>query len=119
MALKSELMASGMSGAEANRLGLDGLATLTATGASQGAAAPLLSNFTNVNAGSGAGVILSQSHAMHCIINTTGGNVLIYPPVGGTINPSILAQNAAFTLTTGKTALIITGGTNFFANMSA
>lgn len=117
MALKSELMARGIAAGPAGALGLDALATLTALGSNQAGAAPLVSNCTNVNAGSGAGVIISQTHAMHAIINSSGGNVTLYPPVGSSINGGTV--NAGFTLTTGKTCLVFTAGTNFIANLSA
>jgi hypothetical protein len=90
---------------------------LTATGSTQATAAPLVSNCTNINAGSGNGVIISQDRAIHCLFNSSGGNVTLYPPVGSSINAS--AANAGFTLTTGKSAIVIPCGTTFMVNMSA
>lgn len=116
MALKGELMAGGMPAAQAGRLGLDTLATVTQAGNSQATALSLTSNCVNVTAGTG-GVIITQSHAMHCIANNSGANCIVYPPVGGTINGGTL--NAGFTLTTGKTLIVFTAGTNYIANMSA
>jgi|SRR6185312_6391187 len=117
MALKTELMARGIPAGPAGQLGLDALATLTAVGNSQATAAALVSNCTNINAGSGDGVIISQVHAVHALINSSGGNVTLYPPVGSSINGG--AANAGFTLTTGKTTLVFEAGTNYIAVQSA
>jgi len=116
MALKGELMASGMSAAEANKLGLDTFTAVTQAGSNQATALALTSNCVNVTAGTG-GVIITQSHAMHAIANNSGANCIVYPPVGGTINGGTL--NAGFTLSNGKTLLVFTAGTNYLANMSA
>ena len=116
MALKSELMARGIPAGPAGQLGLDGLATLSAAGSGQSSAAPLVSNCTNVNAGTG-GVIISQTHAMHAIINSSGSSITLYPPVGSSINGQ--SANAGFTITNGKTCLVFEAGPNFIANLSA
>lgn len=116
MALKGELMAAGMPAGQANKLGLDTFTAVTQTGSNQATALTLTSNCINVTAGTG-GVIMSQTHAMHAIANNSGANCIVYPPVGGTINGGTL--NAGFTLTTGKTLLVFTAGTNYLANMSA
>jgi hypothetical protein len=116
MALKGELMASGMPSGQANRLGLDTFTVVTQVGSSQATALSLTSNCVNVTAGTG-GVIITQTHAMHCIANNSGANCVVYPPLGGAINGGTV--NAGFTLTTGKTLIVFSAGLNFIANMSA
>jgi len=117
MALKTELMASSLPTAAASKLGFDAVANITATGGSQGAAAPLVSNFSIANAGSGAGVILTRTHEMFAVINTSGGNVTVYPQVGGQINGA--AANAGLVVGTGKQAIFIPCGLNWVGILSA
>ncbi len=116
MALKSELMASSMSAAEANKLGLDPMATVTQLGSTQATALVLAANCVNVTAGTG-GILLQSSQGMYYIANNAGANCIVYPPIGGTINGGTL--NAGFTLTTGKTLIVFSAGLNYLANMSA
>ena len=117
MALKSELMAAGMPVGQASKIGFDTPnITVAAAGANQAAATPLVSNFAIIASGSG-GVIINERHSMTCVFNNSGGAVNVYPPVGSSINAG--AANAAFSLSNGKSALIVSAGTNFMLNMSA
>lgn len=116
MALKGDLMASSLPAQAANKLGFDALTAFAAAGASQTTATTLTSNCANVSSGSG-GVIIGQPDGINVIVNTSGGAVNVYPPVGGTINGGTL--NAAFSLTNNKTLIVFSAGLNYIANMSA
>jgi hypothetical protein len=89
--------------------------SVTATGATQGTAYPIVKYFTNVTtAAAGTGLILpvpvSGSSATFVVKNNGGNNLAVYPPVGATINA--LAANTAFTVNTG-------GNSNTFRATSA
>jgi hypothetical protein len=114
MPLKSELMASGAAAALASKLGFDTPATVAAAGSGQSTAAVLASNFANVSSGSG-GVILSERLA--AVVNTSGGSINVYPPVGGSING--LAANTALAVGNNKQALFIQAGTQWVGILSA
>lgn len=116
MALKSDLMQSGVAAQLANKLGSDPLTTFAAAGNSQTTATTLSANTANITSGSG-GVIIGHVDEINLIVNNSGGAVNVYPPVGGTINGGTL--NAAFSLTNGKALIVFPAGTNFIANMSA
>lgn len=83
MGLKSEFMAVGMPGSQANRLGFDPVTSFTAAGTTQGTATVLTANNAVVSTPTvAAGVILGSAEQQFCIYNS-GPNVLsIYPPVG-------------------------------------
>jgi hypothetical protein len=116
MALKTELMAGGIPAAPASRIGFDLLANITATGAGQSTAAPLVSNFSNISAGTG-GVIIAQTHAEHLILNNSGSTITIYPPIGSFMNNG--SVNAGVTLTTTSRMLIKEAGQQFVTFTSA
>src|SRR6185437_2558533 len=117
MALKQELMASSLPWQAANKIGLDALTAFAAAGSTQATATALTSNCFNVSSGSGGGVILPANTEMFFGINSSGGNVTLYPPIGSSINGG--AVNSGFTMTTGKTVFGIPAGTNILVNMSA
>jgi len=117
MALKQELMASSLPWQAANKLGLDTLTAFAAAGSGQSTATALTSNCFNVSSGSGGGVILPANTELFVGVNSSGGNVTLYPPVGSAINGG--SVNAGFTMTTGKAVFGIPAGTNIIVNMSA
>ena len=116
MALKSELMASSLPAAAAGRLGFDTITNVVPAGNSQATATAMPSNFVNLTTGTG-GVIISQTQAMHLIINNSGANITIYPPVGSFINNGTV--NAGFVLNSTLRATVFTAGNQFFVNLSA
>lgn len=118
MALKDELMHSSLPAAAASKLGFDtGALTVTAAGSTQGGATTLVSNFSLVTGGSGGGVLINEKHAMTAVINNTGGNVTVYPPVGGSINA--LSANAGLVVGNGKQAIFVPAGLNWVGILSA
>lgn len=111
MALKSELMASGLSAALAQRLGFDPPANFTAAGSSQTTATLLTANHAIVTpTGASQGVIIGDAFQMWFIQNQSSGaqTISVYPPVGDTF--SGLSLNAAISVPTGKAAFIEPGG---------
>lgn len=116
MALKSDFMALGIAAAVAAKLGFDPLTVFAAAGSSQATATTLTANNSNITSGTG-GVIIGLPNETNLIMNNSGSNITVYPPVGGTINGGTL--NAGFTLTSAKSLRIDAAGTNYIANMSA
>jgi hypothetical protein len=117
MALKQELMASGLSAAAASKIGYDTPATnVAAAGTTQSTATPLISNFSIVASGAG-GVLLTELRAPTIVVNNSGAAVNVFPPVGCSINA--LAVNTAFSLTNGKQAQFTPAGVLFAGIMSA
>ena|SRR6185312_457337 len=116
MAQKQELMASSLPAAAANKLGFDALTTFTAAGGSQGAATALTSNCANINAGTG-GVILAANVEDKIGVNTSGGSITLYPPVGSAINGG--SANAGITIPNGKSYVANVVGTNIIVTVSA
>lgn len=114
MPLKSELMASGMSAAEASKLGLDPVAAFTAAGTTQATATVLSGNVANVTTSAiGAGVMVGFSREKNVVFNA-GPNVLtIYPPVGSTILGQ--AVNVGIQLAPSQTAILEGDGTTLVA----
>lgn len=120
MALKQELMASSLPGAAASKIGFDTpAAAVAAAGSTQGAATPLVSNFSIVTSGGAGGVIITEKHAptVVAVASGAGGTITVYPPVGGTINA--LAANAGFAVAISKQAMFIPAGLNWAAILSA
>lgn len=117
MALKADLMASSLPVAAASKLGFDapGLA-VAAAGASQSTATVLVSNFSIVSSGAG-GVLVNERFSMSAVINTSGGSLNVYPPVGGSING--LSANTAFAVGNNKQVLLFPAGLNWIAILSA
>jgi hypothetical protein len=107
VALKSELMASGMSAALAQKLGWDPPTNFSAAGSSQTTATLLTANHAVINGGSG-GVIIGDAVQMWFVQNGLGGNLVVYPPVGD--NFSGLSVNTGITVPTTKALSIEPGG---------
>lgn len=120
MALKQELMASSLPAAAAGKLGYDAPATaVAAAGSTQAGATPLTSNFSIVTSGGAGGVIITETKAPTIVIvaSGAGGNITVYPPVGGSINGG--TANAGFVVATSKQAIFIPAGLNWVAILSA
>lgn len=121
MVTKAELMASGMPGSLASKLGQDAVgAVLTATGNAQGNAlliAGTASIFGTVAASTGA--ILPSAHAKspYLIVNNGANALTVYPAVGESINGG--AANASFSIPAGKSATFYASNNQWFANASA
>ena len=74
-----------------------------------------LANFTTVGTTFNTAQLVNQGGAFQTVVNSGANTVLIYPPLGGTINS--LAANAAFGVTTGKSAIFQTpDGLTWFAS---
>jgi hypothetical protein len=109
MALKSELMAGGLSSGSANRLGYEPVTAFTAAGSSQTTATLLTANNATITtSASGNGVILGSAEQKFSTFNVGPFTVSIYPPVGDTFNG--LALNAPVTLVANTTAWFEGGG---------
>lgn len=120
MALKAELMATGMPATQASKIGFDTPAgAVAAAGSTQGGATALVSNFSVVTSGGAGGVIITEKFApcAVAVASGAGGTITVYPPVGGTINN--LAANAGFAVAVNKQALFIPAGLNWIAILSA
>ncbi len=104
MALKSELMAVGMPASQANRLGYEPVANVTAAGTTQATATLLTVNNANVTTPTvGAGVQVGAEQKY--FIYNVGTNVLsVYPVTGGAF--SGLGTNVALTIAAGATLLL-------------
>lgn len=116
MAQKQELMASSLPYEAADKLGLDALTAFAAAGSGQSSATALTANCFNVSSGSG-GVILPASTSLFFGVNTSGGSITLYPPVGSAINGG--TTNAGFTVGNGKSVFGIPSGLNILVNLSA
>jgi len=116
MSLKTELMSGGIPAAPAGRIGFDPIANVTPGGSTQADAVELVSNFSNLATGTG-GVIITQTHAEHLIINNSGATITIYPPVGSFMNNG--SVNAGVTLTNTSRMLIKEAGPQFVTFTSA
>lgn len=117
MALKSELMATGMPAAQAREIGFDPVTTYSAAGTTQATATSLSANFANVTTVAANSGVIITGRGMQFILNS-GANVLtVYPPVGAKFNAG--ATNAGVQVAPGKNVLIIGAGTTFGANLSA
>jgi hypothetical protein len=119
MPLKSEFMARGMPGGQANLIGQDpASAPLTATGNSQATALSLVSSFSvfgTVAASTGA--IIGEPRGIYFVANNGANTLTLYPPVGGNINGGTL--NAGISIPTGKSAIAISNGLTWGVNVSA
>jgi hypothetical protein len=117
MALKSDLMAAGFPAGQANKLGLDPSAAVTAAGTTQGTATALAGNNANVTTSSvSAGVKLQATEGSSFVYNTGPNTLTVYPPVGSTILG--LAVNAGLTVAAGSGVLCIPNGANIACNIS-
>lgn len=119
MPLKSELMARGMPGGQANLLAQDpASAALTATGNSQATALSLVSNFSvfgTVAASTGA--IIGEPRGIYFVANNGANTLTLYPPVGGNINGGAL--NAGIAVPAGKSAMAMSNGLTWGVVVSA
>lgn len=116
-----KLVASGLSGPLANAVCGDVANSLTATGSTQATALQLqadINRFTTVAASTGA-ILPSLNPGDSCVVFNGGASaLLVYPPVGGTINA--LAANAGYSVaTTARTAVFFCVDANTFCALSA
>lgn len=116
MALKSELMAGSLPSQAARMIGFDPVATIAAAGSGQSTATQLTGNFANVSSGTG-GVIIPNNNEQTLIVNTSGGSINVYPPVGGAFNFG--TANAAISVNNNKSIWIEPIGSAFVAQVSA
>jgi hypothetical protein len=103
MALRDAVVRAGLSAtaAAAGSTQGTGATALSATGTTQATALPLpadVCKFTTVGAGSGCILPASNAGDAGSIFNGGASALLIYPPVGGTINN--LGVNAGYSLAT-------------------
>jgi hypothetical protein len=101
-------MAMGMPAAQARVLGFDPPTNFTSAGNSQTTATLLTANHAVVTTTTGQGAIIGDAQQMWYVQVVTGGNLSVYPPVGGTF--SGLTLNAAITVPGGKAIFIEPGG---------
>lgn len=118
MASKAELMAAGLPGAVATKLGVDGgVNTATAAGTTQGTATTLTSNFVNVTTSTiGGGVIIGLPFERNFVWNSGPNTLTVYPPVGGTVIG--LAQNVGVTVAANSGVFMEGDGINFLSNVA-
>lgn len=118
MATKAELMAAGVPHNVANRIGQDVLAHLTPGADLQGGTA-VVATATILDTASAGSVTLppASGRGDHVLFNNSGNTQKIYPAVGDTINAG--AANAAFSLTSAKSIILVAAGTGWIGNMSA
>lgn len=121
------LMGSGFSGQQA--IANNGYSTLavTATGATQGTAIAIATEFTEfTTVAAGTGSILPGTTGLNApgaldvfLVANQGANaLLVYPPVGFAIG--LAAANAGVSVASGKTALFVAKGNgNYYALLSA
>lgn len=116
-----KLVTAGIPGPAANAITGDVANSLTATGSTQATALQLqadINRFTTVAASTGA-ILPSMNPGDSCVVFNGGANaLLVYPPVGGTINA--LAANAGYSVsTTNRTAVVFCVDANTFCAFSA
>lgn len=112
MALKSELMASGMSWELARMLGFDPPANFTPATGGQSGATLLTANHAIVTPTAGSqGVIIGDAQQMWFIQNVASGaqSISVFPPSGNSF--SGLGNNTGITVPSGKALFIEPGGT--------
>lgn len=118
MTLVSDLMASGIPAAAAEKLAQDAAVTgLTATGSTQVGALALVSKFSIFGTvGASTGAILPARGEVF-VVNGGVSTLTLYPPVGGNINGGTL--NAGISVPAGKSAFCISNGLTWGVNISA
>jgi hypothetical protein len=114
VALKSELMASGMSAGLAKRIGFDPPTNFVpATGGQTGGATLLSANHAIVAPSAGSqGVLLADAEQIYFIYNsasTSAQTISVYPPVGAFFTGKTV--NSPVSLPTAQTLWIEPGGT--------
>lgn len=127
MAFKNKLMGAGLSALEADAVQGQGNIGLIGLGTTQATALPIhspLNVFSSVPSGTGAvlpGALPSgmmQGDSCLVVNNDSTNALLVYPPVGGTINQ--LSANAGFSVAANKTVIIYqTGATSYATNLTA
>jgi hypothetical protein len=112
MALKSELMASGMPAAQARLIGFDPIAAFVSAGTTQLNATLLTANAAIVTATtSGQGVILADAQQIYYIFNNDATNAInVYPPVGANFVSKTV--NTPISLPLGKSLDVYPAGSN-------
>jgi len=119
----TKLMGGGIPAMTAAVISGDIQDNVTAAGSTQATATPIYGDIAVVTtAAASTGVILSGAGFQAgdgCIVHNLGANaVLVYPPVGGTINA--LAANAGYSVAAGKQAFIwARSGSTFIAGVTA
>ncbi len=117
MSSQTELMSLGMPHALAFKIGAETQLTVTAAGTTQADATATTGGFIEVGtAGSSTGIILSNGMGTYVVYNGGSNAVKVYPPVGSYMNGS---QNAAFSVTNAKSAIIYRSGLRFIGVLSA
>lgn len=120
MTTSTELMAGGMAGPLAARLGTDLTSSLTATGSTKADALQLTTSanvFTTVAASTGAILPQASGAAPVAIFNGGASALSVYAKGTDTINAN--SAGAAFSVTNGKAALFIASGNKWVGNLSA
>ena len=122
MTTTQKLMGLGLAPLVAAQIAGDNASSLTATGATQVTALLVSSDIAVVTtAAAGTGVIIQSNLNVNdskVIANLGVNALLIYPPVGGTIN--LLAANAGLSVPSGKVAQVWqTSATQFVGVVSA
>lgn len=116
MATAQELMGLGVPGPAASAIGQAAIATLAATGSTQGTAAPVVSPLTRMTTASAGGAILPLAGAKppYVIFNNSGNTVTVYPTGTQTIN-----NTTSFSLADGKVASFWPGKNAWLAQLGA
>jgi hypothetical protein len=118
MALKSDLMAMGMAGGLANRLGQDPVQTVAGAGTTQATATALVGNFTIVStAPANSGVVVRPAGSQQVIYNGGANTLKVYGNGSDTING--IAGSTGISVPTLKSAVLIGGGSGSIAVISA
>lgn len=121
MTYEAKLVQAGMWDTLAKQVaGGDVQIAITALGATQATATPITGDIVQVTVAAAAtGVQLAQLGSAYVqVFNGAANAVLVYPPVGSTINAG--AANAGFSIPAGKAASFVTGdGIFWIAHLSA
>lgn len=118
MALKSELMATGMPAGQAAKLGFDPITAYTSAGTTQATATALAANAANVTTTAvNSGVIVKRMSETNVIYNAGPQVLTVYPDIGGTILG--LAKNAGLQIAATKTVTLWGDGATLLPNISA
>ena len=120
MTIQNTLISLGMWGEIAEQVVCGEVVTaLTAAGSTQATALPITASaaiFGTVASGTGA--ILAQTSGARVLVRNGGANaLLVYAPVGGTMNGT---SNGSLSIATTKNALFVSAdGTNWYSILSA
>ena len=110
MALTNDLMGLGFPAKQADAIGLNPIAAVTAAGTTTADATVLkkAQNYVNMTASGSDGVRLPTDMPLnkpYFVYNSSGSTGLVYPPTGGTINGG--STNAGLSTATLKFAMFI------------